>query len=148
MKPDWILVANAAHARLLQQEEGAPMTVLRAFEHPASRQHSSELGDAERGREATDRAFGGAAYEAHIEPQKKEHLRFARELSAMLEEGAQQGRYQRIHVFASSPFLGELKAELGTATQRVVAGTHDLDLSALPLAEIEQRVQHALAAKH
>lgn len=147
MKPDWLIVANAAHARLLQQEPGAPMTVLQAFEHPASRLHSSELGDAERGREATDRSFGGAAYEAHIEPQRKEHLHFARELAAVLEQGAQQGRYHRIHVFASSPFLGELKAQLGTATQRLVAGTHDLDLSALALSEIEQRVQHVLAGE-
>lgn len=46
MTPDWILVANAGQARLLQQEPGSPMAVLQAFQHAASRLHSSELGDA------------------------------------------------------------------------------------------------------
>lgn len=50
-----------------------------------------------------------------------------------------------VGVFASSPFLGELKAELGDATRRVLAGTHDLDLTSFGLAEMEQRVQHELA---
>jgi len=41
----------------------------------------------------------------------------------------------------SSPFLGELKSKLGPATQRVLAGTHDMDLSAVGLAEMEARIR-------
>ena len=140
MQPDWFLVANASEARLLQQEPGAPMVVLKAFHHPASRLHSSELGDAERGREASDRRQGASAYAAHIEPQRKEHLHFARELAAALEQGAGEGRCHRIHLFASSPFLGELKAELRDAALKHLGSTHDLDLSSLGLAQIEARV--------
>lgn len=145
MKPDWILVANAAQARLFQQEPGSPMTVLQAFHHPESRVRSSVLGDDERGRERTDHRAGAAAYQAHLEPQRKEHLRFAAELADFLEQGAQAGRCRQIHVFASSPFLGELKAQLGDATHRLLAGSHDLDLSAVGLAEIERRVRQAIA---
>ena len=145
MQPDWFLVANASEARLLQQEPGSPMAVLQAFHHPASRLHSSELGDAERGRERSDRRDGASAYAAHIEPQRKEHLHFARELAAALERGASQGHCHRIHVFAASPFLGELKAELGDATRRRLADAHDLDLSSLGLAQIEERVRKLAA---
>jgi len=148
MQPDWILVANASEARLLQQDPGSPMAVLQAFHHPASRLHSSELGDAERGREGSDRRHGASAYSAHIEPQRKEHVRFARELAASLEQGASQGRCNRIHVFAASPFLGELKAELGDATRRRLAGAYDLDLSSLGLAQIEERVRAVAAHPH
>ena len=144
MKPDWILVAGASQARLLQQEGGAPMTVLQAFHHPQSRLHSSELGDAERGSVQAGPRQGRAAYEAHIEPQRKEHLRFATELAGVLEQGAREGRFRHVRVFASNPFLGELKGKLGTQTQRLLAGVCDLDLTGLGLAEIEQRVQGAV----
>jgi len=140
MKPDWILVANASEARLLQHEPGCPLTVLLAYHHPSSRLHSSELGDDERGRQRSDRSPGAKAFEGHLEPQRKEHLRFARELAGALEQGAADGRCHRIHVFAASPFLGELRQEFGAATRRVLAGSHDLDLSGLGLAQIEQRV--------
>ncbi|HAL37980.1 MAG TPA: hypothetical protein DCP03_07625 [Polaromonas sp.] len=48
-------------------------------------------------------------------------------------------------IFASSPFLGELKAELGAATVCLLSTTHDLDLTSFGLTELEQRVERALA---
>lgn len=145
MNPDWILIADASRARLLQQEGDKPIAQLQTFEHPASRLHSSELGDDDRGRQRSDRLFGASAYEAHIEPQRKEHLRFARELADALEEGALHGRCRSVRVFAPSPFLGELKGQLGDATQRLLVGSHDLDLSCVGIAEIGRRIQLALA---
>lgn len=146
MKPDWILVANAAQARLLQREPGSPMTVLQAFHHPASRLRSSELGDDARGRERTDHRAGAAPFEARVDAHRKEHLRFAGELADVLERGAQAGQYRHLHVFAGSPFLGELRAALGDATRRLLAGRHELDLSAVGLSELELRVEQALRA--
>lgn len=144
MKPDWILVANAAQARLFEQKPGHPMAVLQAFDHPESRLHSSDLGNDERGRQQTDRRAGAAAYQARVEPQRKEHLRFASELADYLEQGARNGRCRHIHLVAASPFLGELKGQLGDSAQRLLAGSHDLDLSAVGPAEIERRVQQAI----
>lgn len=145
MKPEWILIANASRARLFQQQDhDAPYALLRAFEHPASRMHSSELGDDERGRAGADQAFGATAYESRLEPQRKEHLRFAGELADCLEDGAQHGLCRSVRLFAASPFLGELKAQLGEATQRILAGAHDLDLSAVGPAEIGRRIDKAL----
>ena len=144
MKPAWILVANAAQARLVEQEPGSPMVVVHAFHHPESRLSSSMIGDSERGRQSSDRAYGAQAYAAHLEPHRKEHLRFAGEVADYLEQAALQGRMHKLHVFAASPFLGELKARFGDATLRLLAGTHDLDLSSFGLDEIERRVQLAL----
>lgn len=145
MASDWILIANASRARVLQREGTQPTTVVQTFEHAASRLHSSELGDDERGRQASDRGYGGSAYATHIEPQRKEHLRFAHELSEFVEAGVRHGQCASLHVFASSPFLGELKAQFGDATQRVLAGCHEVDLSAVGPAEIDARIAHALA---
>jgi protein required for attachment to host cells len=145
MKPDWILIANATRARLLQQERHARVTELHSFEHPQSRSKISDLADDRAGHERSDRGFGGTAYQPRIDAKHKEHQRFARELAEYLEHAAQQGHFGSLAVFASSPFLGELKAELGAATGRLLAGTHDLDLTAVGKAELGRRLAQELA---
>ena len=121
------------------------VTPLQSCEHPASRQRSSVLGDDKAGRELSGHGFGGAAFEPHIDAQHKEHLEFARELGERLERGAQEGRCESIALFASSPFLGELKQALGPGAQRLLAGAHDVDLTAVGLAELQQRIRHELS---
>jgi len=145
MKPEWILIANATHARLLRHERGSPMVVLESFEHPESRSKVSELADDRAGHESRDGSFGGSAYPPRVDAKQKEHARFARELADHLEQQAQQGSFRSLAIFASSPFLGELKAELGAATARLLSTTHDLDLTSFGLTELEQRVERALA---
>jgi protein required for attachment to host cells len=144
MKPHWILIANASQARLLQQEHGGPVRVLKAFHHPASRLHSSTLGDDKAGRELSGHGFGGAAFEPRMDAQLKEHLRFARELADELEVGAREGSYGTLALFASSPFLGELKQALHDGTRSLVTAMRDVDLTSVGLAEIEHRVEHEL----
>lgn len=143
MEHDWILIANAARARLLQQETAGRLTLLQELEHPRSRLRSSELGADRAGRELADRGFGGAAYLARVDAQRKEHQRFARQLAQVLEEGARAQRYEALHVFAAAPFLGDLKQALPPGVRRLLAGTHDVDLSAVGIAELPARIEHA-----
>jgi protein required for attachment to host cells len=145
MKPDWILIANASRARLLQKELGCPVVIIESFIHPKSRSMTSELGDDKAGQEGADRSFGAAAYEPRLDAKEKEHRRFAHELADYLEHQAQQGRFHSLVLFASSPFLGELKAQLGTAAVRLLKSTHDLDLTSVGLVELDQRVACELA---
>jgi protein required for attachment to host cells len=144
MKSTWILIANAAHARFLQQDPAGRLTLLQSLEHSRSRMRSSELGDDKAGRELSGHGFGGAAYEPRTDAQRKEHQHFAHELGQLLERAAQEQRYEALQVFASSPFLGELKQELGPATQRLLAGTHDVDLTAVGMAELPARIEHEM----
>jgi protein required for attachment to host cells len=142
MKPHWILIANSARARLFQQEQpaGGP-ALLKSFEHPASRLHSSELGDDEAGRERSDRGPRATVLQPRLDPHRKEHLHFARELAAALEHGASHGECASISVFAASPFLGELKQEFGTETQRLLESTHDVDLTHVATAQLDRRLR-------
>jgi protein required for attachment to host cells len=114
MKPDWTLIANATRARLLQQEQGAPMVILESFVHPA-----------------------GPARQAHIE--------FARELAHVLEQEARLDHFHSLTIFASGPFLDEIKAELGRATRDLLTAAHELDLTRCGLSELEQRISHETA---
>lgn len=131
MKPHWILIADASHARLLQQQPDGTVLQLRAFQRDAH------------GREAGERTFGASAYAPAPEAPRKEHLRFALELATYLEQAASHGWCRSLRVFAPGPFLGELHAELGSATQRLLAGCHDVDLSCAGLAEIAHRAELA-----
>ena len=140
MKPDWILLANATRARLLQMERNERVTELEDFVHPQSRIKVSDLVDDRAGHESTDRSYGGTSYQPRTGVRQKEHQRFARELADFLERQAQSGSYRSLAVFASSPFLGELKAELGTATTKLLSGTHDLDLTSVGPAELGRRI--------
>jgi protein required for attachment to host cells len=143
MKTDWILIANATRARLLQQEPGQKVKELRSFEHLAGRSKIGELADDRSGSERNDRLYGAAAFQPRLDAKQKEHRRFARELAEYLEQQAQLGAYRRIEIFASNPFLGELKAVVGDATLRLVGGAHDLDLTMVGKAELGRRIaQH------
>jgi protein required for attachment to host cells len=145
-KPQWTLVANASSARLFRQDGDGPMTPVGTFAHPSSREHSSVLGDDKAGRELSGHGFGGAAFEPRLDAQRKERLRFGRELAETLEAGAREGSYGSLRLFAGSPFLGELKQLLGPATQRLLAGAHDLDLTHVGLAELGARIRDEIAA--
>jgi protein required for attachment to host cells len=124
MKKHWVLIANASHARLLQQQgRGTPMTVLMSF----------------------SRSDAGGAHQPRTDARQKEHQRFARELAEYVERHAQLGSFDSFTVFASSPFLGQLKAELGAATGRRLAGTHDSDLTSVGPVELPRRIEYELA---
>lgn len=145
MNRTWTLIANAAHARLLEQEAAGQLHLLQSMEHLPSRMSTSELGDDKAGGELSGRGFGSAAFEPRLDAHRKEHLHFAHELAQVLEKGAQEQRYDALQVFASSPFLGELKQALGPATQRMLTAAHDVDLTAVGMAELPRRIRQALS---
>jgi protein required for attachment to host cells len=145
MKRTWILVANATNARLLQQEAIGRVTILKSYSHPAGRSKVSDLVQDRAGHETTLRALGGTTYQPRLNPKQKEHERFARKLAQDLERQAMERSFDALVLFASSPFLGELKAELGDASTRLLSSAHDLDLTSVGPAELGRRIAHALA---
>ena len=141
MKRQWILLANASHARLLSRDSATdPLVPLATLEHPESRLKASQLADDRPGHEATDNSSGGNRYEPRSDVRRKEHQRFAREIARRLEAGLAAGEFNALWLFASSPFLGELKAQLSDAVNQRVQLALDSDLTALGLAEIERRL--------
>lgn len=149
MKTGWFLIANATQARLVRKEGGARLAVVKSFTHPQGRSKISALADDRAGHERSDRGPGGIAYSPRLDAKRKEHLRFARELADYLQAQARQHHFDSIEIFASSPFLGEIKAELAEAGAGLVTGAHDVDLTAVGIAELEKRISNELeAAEH
>jgi protein required for attachment to host cells len=54
------------------------------------------------------------------------------------------GEFERWVLFASSPFLGELKAALDAELQRSLHAAIDLDLTSYGLSEVDERARAAL----
>jgi protein required for attachment to host cells len=135
--PAWFVVADASRARILSRMPGHALQLVHVMEHPESRLKSSELGDDRRGRELSGRGFGGAAFEARTDAHTREHLKFAHRLAQYVEHEARANAFACLDIFAASPFLGELKKELGGVSQKRLAAAHDVDLTHLSLAQLE-----------
>ena len=142
---NWLVVANAAKARVLEaSERGEGWETVAGLVHPASRQKGSEL--------AFDRAGhvpgagrsgtgGSSAFDHRTDPREREHDRFAREVAEMLNAGVASGRCAGLVLVASNPFLGHLKQHLDTQASRRVLRTLAADLTALDERALAARLQ-------
>lgn len=141
MKHQWILLANASHARLRSRNSAAePLISFETMEHLQNRLKGSQLSDDQPGHEATNHSSGGNRYEPRTDVPRKEHQRFAPEIAHRLDAGLADGAFSVLWLFASSPFLGELKAQLSDAVNKRVQRALDSDLTTLGFSEIEPRL--------
>ncbi|MGA0610796.1 host attachment protein [Caldimonas sp. KR1-144] len=147
MKSQLILIANAGEARLLRRSSSAePMELLASLAHAPSRAKGSELGDERAGHASMDRRPGGVSFPPRATAKQKEHVRFADELAQRLDRELAAGQVDRVAVFASSPFLGELKRRLSDGARKALRVTVDTDLTSVPLGELEGRIGAQLRA--
>lgn len=147
MNTDWILVANAARARLLQQRPGLPLLLLQHFEHPQSRLHAGALADDQQGRRASDQGFGAVALTARSDPHRKQAEQFAQELSHFIEQAAQHGEFRSLKVFAAPRFLSLLRRQCGRNASRRISGMFNVDLSGVDTEGLAQRVAREVAQR-
>ncbi len=143
MSSHWILIANASHARLFARPSPAePLAQLLTMRHARSRQKGVELAGDRRGREAFDHAVVHS-HEPNSEARRREHERFAIDIVRYLHAQAVIGNLKTLWIFASNPFLGELKKHLSQPLRKALQLTLDSDLSALSLSEIENHLPRA-----
>lgn len=137
---NWIVVANAARARVLEEPDptkaGArrrvPFVDVADLVHPQSRQKGSELGGDRSGHvEGSAPGLAGAAYMPRTDPREREHDRFAREVARMLDHGVAEGRCAGLILVATNPFLGRLKHHLGEQAQKLILRTVSADYTTL-----------------
>lgn len=149
MSTEMIVAANAARARLFRRGAGGePLVEVVALVHPESRLVGHDLaGDRMGHGQADRRGGGGTAYEPKTDVRRKEHEHFAREVAARLKSGLHAGEFERWVLFASSPFLGEVKAVLDAELQRSLHAALDVDLTSYGLHEVEERASAALRAR-
>lgn len=146
MKSELILIANAATARLFCRlpDDGGALQAVATLQHPASRQKAGALGDGRSGHGNVDGRPGGIAFEPRLDAKRKEHQLFAEELAERVEREFATHRYAGLMLFASNPFLGELKQRLGPHASQGLHAAVDADLTTFPVDEIQRRANQEL----
>lgn len=140
---NWLVVANASRARVLEQtgKVGEYLHVADLV-HPQSRQKGEALGHDRPGHSggAGGGDAGAAAFTPRSSPREREHEHFAREVAALLNAGVADGRCAGLVLVASNPFLGELKGHLGAQASKALLRTEAADYTALGDRELAQRL--------
>lgn len=134
---EWVLVADAQHARLLERE--LPGHAWREHEEMAveiNNRPSRERGSDRPGRGHESATSARHAIEPRSDPHRAAKHDFARHLAHRLEEWAQAGRYESLVLVAPPSFLGDLRSELGEMARQRLRGSLDNDLTKHPLREI------------
>ena len=108
MDRTWIVVANAARARLCEYDpRDGSLTEMADFVHAPARQKGSDLASDRPGHAEKGQASVRTSFEPHTDAHHKERVHFARELAQHLNEAVVQGRCPAVALIASNPFLGE-----------------------------------------
>jgi protein required for attachment to host cells len=151
IRRNWLVVANAARARVLEEADrpGAYVHVADLV-HPQSRQRGTEIeagrgGDRPGHAERSGHGRGSASYLPRADPRAREHDRFAREVAAVLDDGVAAGRCAGLVLVASDPFRGQLKAHLGREATKALLRTVAHDYTMLTDDELARRLAAASA---
>jgi protein required for attachment to host cells len=142
---NWLVVANAARARILEEADSSGTYVHRAdLVHTQSRQKGTDLGSDRAGHmEGSSQGLAGVAYQPHPDVRDREHERFAREVAATLNDAVARGQCAGLVLVASNPFLGHLKKGLGAHARKAVLRTVPSDYTSLADSEIARRLADA-----
>ena len=108
---NWLMVANASRARVLEMTD-APQSYQHVADlvHPESRQKGIDLARDRPGHvEGTGHGLGSTAYVPRTDPREREHEQFAREVATVVNDGVACDQCAGLVLVASNPFLGKLK---------------------------------------
>jgi protein required for attachment to host cells len=139
MKKKWIVVAESSRARIYSVESRtSPLKEIDDIVNMSSLQDMSANGQDQEG----NGQGGRHALEPRIEPKKLETVHFAHDVSERLETARRVGDYNDLVIISSPGFLGMLKQNLGTVTQKHISQTINKNLIHKSEAEIRDYVFH------
>ena len=144
----WLLVADAARARLFQVEQ--PQLTLSAAlgrELIGSNLPSREIGSDRPGRTFDSAGEGRHAKEPPTDPARHAQQTFAREVVQLLDEKRLKGAFDRLIVVAPPQFLGDLRAAMTVQLRAAVVAEIGKDLSKLALPELQDHLRDTLEAQ-
>lgn len=145
MPTTWILIADGAKARVIEQDRHS-RTFKPAFEQEyfGSTAQSKEIASDRPGRSFDIGGQGRHAMEPSSDPQRHAEYAFARDLSHRLEKAAGSHSFDRLVIVAAPKTLGDLRDLLpSTVKDRVVAEV-DKDLTNVPLSDLGKHLDQHL----
>lgn len=137
----WILVADAARARLFSaQKSNSELVEEQDFYHGASRLKGRDLESDAPGR-AFDSVGGGRhAMSKEVDFRQEAAEDFAAELSQILEKC----RFEKLYIVAAPAFLGKLRQQLDANVSKQIVAEIDKDLVSQEVSEIRAHLPQYL----
>jgi protein required for attachment to host cells len=149
MESTWILVANASQARCYERAgRKTGLMELARLEHALGRAKGRDLATDRPGRETLAATGGASTYAPRLDARQKERGNFARLVGEYLNQAVAAGRCERVLLFASNPFLGEIKQHLDERARACLKGSLSLDLTAYEGRDLERRIDRGLEQVH
>ena len=136
MNTVWLLVCDAAHARVfeIQSDVNGVATKwesVQTFEHVESRQRDKEL--------VSDAANTQASSPKEVE---KDH--FKHQLVGFLDQAMRSHKFKHLVLCAPPQFLGKLKSELSSELKKHLLSTVDKDLTHLSGDALHERLKESV----
>ncbi|WGL16135.1 host attachment protein [Microbulbifer bruguierae] len=123
MSKAWVLVANHTHARLFEAEKRAgTLHEIDALVYPEGRMKGRELLSDAPGRAFDSNGLGRHAMAEPTDLRKQGEQKFARDIAHALEQGRQQGRFDRLYIVAEPSMAGSLRHSMSPPTLATIAG--------------------------
>jgi protein required for attachment to host cells len=154
MPTTWILIADGARARLLEQDsKSRHFNPTAEQEFFGSRAQSKEIGSDDRGRsfDSTGRGqpgdVGGQRHgmEPRTDPQRYAEYAFARDLSDHLEKAANEHRFDRLILVAAPKALGDLRRMLPKSMREKIVAEIDKELTNVPTRDLGKHLDAHLS---
>lgn len=145
MKHNWIVVADAAHARVF--ETTAPDGRLREVHnlgHPESRMHARQLQTGGKGDVMDSAGFGQRQPDPQTNTSEKHAEHFAKELSHFLQQKRADDAFGGLILVAEPKVLGRLRDNLDQRTAQLVADSIDKNWVKHDMRRIEQLLERKL----
>jgi protein required for attachment to host cells len=142
---NWLVVANASKARILEEPDRPGAYVhIADLVHTQSRQKGSELetdapGHVPGGAHGT----GSSSYDHRLDVRERERDRFARQIATTLNAAIAAGHCAGVVLVVSNPFLGHVKSHLSEQARKALLRCVASDYTALHDAELAQRLAGA-----
>jgi protein required for attachment to host cells len=131
MTTTWILVANAAAAKLYANEGPKKgLRKIREFDHPASREKGSQLAS-DRPGHYQGHGNGRGSFVAAHDPKELEAEHFAMLLCKQLDHGRTTNAYQRLILVSAPAFLGLMNGHLSHHVKELVSERIEKDYTKL-----------------
>ncbi|WP_017464142.1 host attachment protein [Dyella ginsengisoli] len=146
MASTWILVADAARARVFESDRrGGPWTVVSCLANPDGRAPGRDATTERAPRTMESVGSARHAIEPHTSLRDKSSERFARMLRDELERGCTERRCEQLVLVAPPRFLGTLHGVLDKALRERVSGELHNDFTALEELDVRERVLRELS---
>lgn len=137
MSKTWLLVADAAKARLFEiSKNGGYLTEIACFTNPNGRSSGQHPEHGRLGRTQESATSAHHAIEPHTALREKRAMQFANQLRDAVRQGRVENQYDHLVLMAPPRFLGVLRSRLDDQTLKCVTAEVGSDLVALSPTEL------------